>query len=143
MQGFEMLLYGTKNTLYDAKSKKWVVGSQGMTDSMNFLHTVFSEKLGPDPQDALDPQFGTKLSTQLLPQGKLAHRPGRLVADRQLEEGRRQAVAAVQQRARYGSDADRDRRGTRCDQHVRRLAAVHRLQVEEQVRPPGTSSRSR
>jgi multiple sugar transport system substrate-binding protein len=33
---------------------------------------VFSEKLGPDPQDALDPQFGTKLSTQLLPQGKLA-----------------------------------------------------------------------
>ena len=72
MQGFEMLLYGTKNTLWDPTAKKWIVGSQGMTDSMNFLHTVYSEKLGPDPQDALDPQFGTKLSTQLLPQGKLA-----------------------------------------------------------------------
>jgi multiple sugar transport system substrate-binding protein len=72
MQGLEMLLYGTKNTLWDAKSKKWIVGSQGLTDSMSFLHTVFSEKLGPDPQDALDPQFGTKLSTQLLPENKLA-----------------------------------------------------------------------
>lgn len=72
MQGLEMLLYGTKNTLWDAKAKKWIVGSQGLTDSMDFLHTVFSEKLGPDPQDALDPQFGTKLSTQLLPNNKLA-----------------------------------------------------------------------
>jgi multiple sugar transport system substrate-binding protein len=72
MQGLEMLLYGTKNTLWDAKSKKWIVGSQGMTDSMNFLRTVFDEKLGPDPQDALDPQFGTKLATQLMPQSKLA-----------------------------------------------------------------------
>jgi len=72
MQGFEMLLYGTKNTLYDADSKKWVVASPGMTDSMNFVKTVFSEKLGPDPQDELDPQFGTKVSTDLLPNGKLA-----------------------------------------------------------------------
>ena len=72
MQGLEMLLYGTKNTLYDPSSKKWIVSSKGMTDSMNFLHTVFSEKLGPAPQDALDPQWGTKLSTQLIPQGKLA-----------------------------------------------------------------------
>jgi multiple sugar transport system substrate-binding protein len=72
MQGFEMLLYGTKNALYDDASKKWIVTSQGMTDSMNFIKTVFGEKLGPDPQDALDPQFGTKLSTSLLPEGKLA-----------------------------------------------------------------------
>jgi multiple sugar transport system substrate-binding protein len=72
MQGFEMLLYGTGNTLYDNASKKWIVSSKGMTDAMNFLNTVFKDKLGPDPQDALDPQWGTKLSTQLLPQGKLA-----------------------------------------------------------------------
>jgi multiple sugar transport system substrate-binding protein len=72
MQGFEMLLYGTGNTLYDNASKKWIVSSKGMTDAMNFLNTVFKEKLGPDPQDALDPQWGTKVSTQLLPQGKLA-----------------------------------------------------------------------
>jgi multiple sugar transport system substrate-binding protein len=72
MQGFEMLLYGTDATLYDNPSKKWIVSSKGMTDSMNFLHTVFDEKLGPDPQDALDPQWGTRVSTQLIPQDKLA-----------------------------------------------------------------------
>ncbi len=72
MQGLEMLLYGTKDTLYDDSSKKWIVSSAGMTSAMNFLHTVFQEKLGPDPQDELDPQWGTKVSTQLMPQGKLA-----------------------------------------------------------------------
>ncbi len=72
MQGFEMLLYGTQNPLYDDTSKKWITQSQGLTDSMNFLKTVFSEKLGPSAQDALDPQFGTKVSNDLIPNGKLA-----------------------------------------------------------------------
>jgi multiple sugar transport system substrate-binding protein len=72
MQGFEMLLYGTKDTLYDDKSKKWIVSSQGMTDSMKFLDTIYSEKLGPDPQDALDTQWGTKVSADLIPNNKLA-----------------------------------------------------------------------
>ncbi len=72
MQGFEMLLYGTQNTLYDDSAKKWVVASPGMTDSADFLNTVFSQKLGPNPSDALDPQWGTKVSTDLLPNSKLA-----------------------------------------------------------------------
>lgn len=72
MQGLEMLLYGTKDTLYDDASKKWVVSSKGLTDSLNFLRTVFKEKLGPSPQDELDPQWGTKVSTDLIPNGKLA-----------------------------------------------------------------------
>ncbi len=72
MQGFEMLLYGTKNTLYDDSSKKWVTSSPGFNDSLNFIKTIFTEKLAPAPQDALDPNWGTKLSTELLPQNKLA-----------------------------------------------------------------------
>jgi multiple sugar transport system substrate-binding protein len=72
MQGFEMLLYGTKNTLYDDASKKWVVSSPGFNDSLNFIKTIFDEKLAPTPQDALDPNFSTRLSTELLPQNKLA-----------------------------------------------------------------------
>jgi len=72
MQGFEMLLYGTKDTLWDDKSKKWIVSSKGMTDSMTFLDTVFKEKLGPSPQDELDTQWGTKVSTDKIPNGKLA-----------------------------------------------------------------------
>lgn len=72
MQGLEMLLYGTKDTLYDSSSKKWIVSSKGLTDSFNFLHTIFAEGLGPSPQQELDTQWGTKVSTQLIPQGKIA-----------------------------------------------------------------------
>ena len=72
MQGLEMLLYGTKNTLWDPSSKKWIVSSKGLTDSFNFLHTIFSEGLGPSPQQELDTQWGTKVSTQGLPQSKIA-----------------------------------------------------------------------
>jgi multiple sugar transport system substrate-binding protein len=72
MQGLEMLLYGTKDTLYDSASKKWIVSSKGLTDSFNFLHTIYSEGLGASPQDELDTQWGTKVSTQLIPDGKIA-----------------------------------------------------------------------
>jgi multiple sugar transport system substrate-binding protein len=72
MQGFEMLLYGTKNTLYDDATKKWVVSSPGFNDSLNFIKTIFDQKLAPDPQDALDPNWGTRVSTELLPANKLA-----------------------------------------------------------------------
>jgi multiple sugar transport system substrate-binding protein len=71
MQGFEMLLYGTKNTLYDDGSKKWITQSPGLTDALNFLSTIFKEKLGPDPQDELDPQYGNKVSADLMPNGKI------------------------------------------------------------------------
>jgi multiple sugar transport system substrate-binding protein len=71
MQGLEMLLYGTQNTLYDDASKKWVTSSPGLTDSFTFLKTVYDEGLAPKPQDALDPQWGTKLSTSLIPGGKV------------------------------------------------------------------------
>jgi multiple sugar transport system substrate-binding protein len=72
MQGFEMLLYGTQHTLYNDASKKWITSSQGFLDSLNFIKTVFTEKLGPTPQDALDPNFGTQVSNDLLPNSKLA-----------------------------------------------------------------------
>jgi multiple sugar transport system substrate-binding protein len=72
MQGFEMLLYGTNNTLYDENAKKWIASSPGFVDSLNVIKTVYGEKLGPDPQDALNPNFGTSVSNELLPAGKLA-----------------------------------------------------------------------
>lgn len=71
MQGFEMLLYGTSNQLYDAKSGKWVIGSKGFLDSLNMIKTVFSEKLGPSPQDATDANLGNTISQQWLPQDKI------------------------------------------------------------------------
>ncbi|MFD9632411.1 extracellular solute-binding protein [Streptomyces violascens] len=73
MQGFEMLLYGTgENPLYDPAGKKWVSGSQGFKDALGFVRTVYAEKLGPDPSDALDPNVGTHLATDWMPNGKLA-----------------------------------------------------------------------
>lgn len=73
MQGFEMLLYGTgENPLYDPAAKKWVTGSQGFKDALDFVRTVYGEKLGPDVSDALDPNVNTRVATEWLPEGKLA-----------------------------------------------------------------------
>ncbi|MGP4000186.1 ABC transporter substrate-binding protein [Streptomyces sp. 8N706] len=73
MQGFEMLVYGTgKDPLYDPGAKKWVAGGKGFRDALGFLRTVYAEKLGPDPSDALDPNVTTHVATDLLPGGKLA-----------------------------------------------------------------------
>ena len=73
MQGFEMLLYGTgEDPLFDTKSKKWVTGSQGFRDSLDFIRTVYSEGLGPEVSEAIDPNVGTKVSGEWLPEGKLA-----------------------------------------------------------------------
>ncbi|MDI9831091.1 extracellular solute-binding protein [Streptomyces sp. KAU_LT] len=75
MQGFEMLLYGTgdgaSDPLYDKASKKWIAGGKGFRDALAFVETVYQEKLGPDVSDALDPNFGTRVRGELLPEGKL------------------------------------------------------------------------
>ncbi|WP_265522585.1 extracellular solute-binding protein [Oerskovia flava] len=72
MQGFEMLLYGTDDTLYDAEQGKWIVGSQGFEDSLSFLKTLQDEDLAPNLEDALDTNLPNRVSGELLPQGRLA-----------------------------------------------------------------------
>lgn len=71
MQGFEMLLYGTEDTLYDEDSKKWVIGSLGFIDSLTFLRTVFDEELTPSLADALDPNISETITNAWLPEGTL------------------------------------------------------------------------
>lgn len=74
MQGFEMLLYGTGDGtgLYDDEQQKWVTGSEGFRDALEFVDTVFEEKLGPPREEALDPTVETSVGAQWLPEGKLA-----------------------------------------------------------------------
>ncbi|PSJ27763.1 sugar ABC transporter substrate-binding protein [Streptosporangium nondiastaticum] len=73
MQGFEMLLYGTgKDPLYDPAARKWVTSSRGFRDALEFVRTVYAEKLGPDPADALAPNVDGRVATDWLPSGKLA-----------------------------------------------------------------------
>lgn len=72
MQGFEMLDYGTGDGKGLHDGDKWLTGSQGFVDSLNFYKTVYGEKLGPSLDVALDASVGSKVSTELFPKGKLA-----------------------------------------------------------------------
>ncbi len=74
MQGFEMLLYGTQDPLYDYSTSKWIAPSKGLLDSLNFVKQVYnpSDLLGPTNDIALSTQAGNTVAQQLLPQGKLA-----------------------------------------------------------------------
>ncbi|MCK1797552.1 extracellular solute-binding protein [Streptomyces sp. XM4193] len=73
MQGLQMLLYGTgADPVYEPRSKKWVTGSRGMTDALEFVETVFKEKLGPEPSAALDANVQVRVPGEWLPEGKMA-----------------------------------------------------------------------
>ena len=86
MQGFEMLLYGTGDTLYE--DGKWVVGSEGFVDSLDFITTVFTEGLAPTPQQALDTNIGNTVQAEWLPDGKVGIAlDGSWVAGNWLESG--------------------------------------------------------
>lgn len=72
MQGAEMLLYGTDSTLYNTDTQKWVTDSKGMKDTLGFHHDLYSEGLGTPLDLALDTTIGSRVSTELIPQGKIA-----------------------------------------------------------------------
>jgi multiple sugar transport system substrate-binding protein len=74
MQGFEMLLYGTKNPLYNYSTQKWVAPSPGLLDSLNFVKQVYnpSSLLGPTNDIALSTQANNTIEQQLIPKGKVA-----------------------------------------------------------------------
>jgi multiple sugar transport system substrate-binding protein len=47
LQGIGNLIFGSSDaTMYDAKAKKWVVSSSGLTETLNFYKSVYSEGLG-------------------------------------------------------------------------------------------------
>jgi len=72
MQGFEMLLYGTNNPLFDTKTGKWEKAGAGWQSTLNFYKTIYGQNLGPSPQQALSPTIGGTIAGQLFPQNKLA-----------------------------------------------------------------------
>lgn len=71
MQTYEMLLYGTGERLID-DSGKWIVKSQGILDSLNFLKEIYSGGYGPSLSKVLNGQASNTSSREYLPQGKLA-----------------------------------------------------------------------
>jgi len=74
MQGFYQLLYGTElggDALFDSESGKWVVGSQGFLDSLEFVDTVYSEGYALPADQALDPNVWQTVFGELFPEGRL------------------------------------------------------------------------
>ncbi|MES9758827.1 extracellular solute-binding protein [Priestia megaterium] len=72
MQTFEMLLNGTNTPLYDVKTKKWIVKSQGLTNTFKFIDEIYERKLGPSLSLVLNGQGSAIAYQQLMPKGKLA-----------------------------------------------------------------------
>lgn len=71
MQTYEMLLYGTGERLID-ENGKWIVKSQGILDSLNFIDTIYKSGYGPSLSKVLNGQASNMSSREYLPQGKLA-----------------------------------------------------------------------
>jgi multiple sugar transport system substrate-binding protein len=72
MQGFEMFLYGTNNPLYNTTTNKWEMAGPGFQAALNVYKEVYSQGLALSPQAALNPNSGSTVAEQLLPQSKLA-----------------------------------------------------------------------
>lgn len=71
MQSFEMLLYGTKDHLYNPETKKWIAGSQGFIDALSFLKRQFDDQLTLPVSQHLDPNIAETVQATLFPEGKL------------------------------------------------------------------------
>lgn len=72
MQTFEMLLYGTGETLYNDKTDKWNVDSQGIKDSLEFVNTVFNkDKTGPSLSVAMNSNYGSTIFQDKFPKGQV------------------------------------------------------------------------
>lgn len=70
MQTFEMLLYGTGETLYDSDTQKWNVNGQGIVDSLEFVDEIMNQReLGPSLSIALNSSYGSVMTQDLLPNG--------------------------------------------------------------------------
>lgn len=71
MQTYEMLLYGTGERLI-TDDGKWIVSSQGIQDSLQFLSDIYSNGYGPSLSLVLNGQASNTAAREYLPQGKLA-----------------------------------------------------------------------
>ncbi len=73
MQTFQMLLYGTGDTMYE--NGKWLVESQSILDTFTFIDTTYNaEKLGSSLDIALSSEGSAIINTELFPNAKIGMR---------------------------------------------------------------------
>lgn len=70
MQTYEMLYYGTGERLID-DNDKWIVNSEGILDSLQFLSDIYTNGYGAPLSVVLNGQGSATLEREYLPQGKL------------------------------------------------------------------------
>lgn len=70
-QGLLMLLYGTRDGFYDARTRTWTGDTPGLRATLAFVDTVFREKLGPTPQMSFNPTVRDKIVSEMLPAGQV------------------------------------------------------------------------
>ncbi|HTT91100.1 MAG TPA: extracellular solute-binding protein [Acidimicrobiales bacterium] len=71
-RGFEVLLGGTSDWLYDTTTKKWETGGPGFNAVFNFLETLQKDGLTESTSYWSNPNAGTVVSTQLMPAQQVA-----------------------------------------------------------------------
>lgn len=75
ISSFDLLLFGTElgdDAQYDAKSGKWVIGSSGFRDSLEFMKTLYDKGYGPSVSEALDTNLQKKMQSEWFPGGKMS-----------------------------------------------------------------------
>lgn len=71
MQTYEMLLYGTGEQLLD-ENDKWIVSSENILKTLNFINDIYSNGYGPSLSKVLSGDAGNTSAQEYMPQGKLA-----------------------------------------------------------------------
>jgi len=71
MQTYEMLLYGTGEQLLD-ENDKWIVSSDNILKSLNFVSTIYKDGYGPSLSKVLNGEASNLSAREYLPGGKLA-----------------------------------------------------------------------
>jgi multiple sugar transport system substrate-binding protein len=66
-----MLLHGTGDDIYDDESGKWIVGSQGLVDSLSFVEEIYANEYGTTVDEALDGNVWQTVLGELYPNGEI------------------------------------------------------------------------
>lgn len=70
MQTYEMLLYGTGEQLLD-ENDKWIVSSENILGSLEFINSIYSNGYGPSLSKVLNGEAGNTAAREYMPNAKL------------------------------------------------------------------------
>lgn len=73
MQTFQMLWYGTGETMYDEEAQLWNVNGEGIIESFSFIDEIMNQRnLGPSLSVAINQNYGSVIMQDMFPSGAVA-----------------------------------------------------------------------